>query len=294
MNCLVTKLKGVVNDPELLKLGEVKIYFPEAATIMYFECNVDGVHMVAENGQIGVGLSPSSYVTEHTVNTSAGEKYFQLQMQAGSYLSLTPKYELTKLLFRNAESVRLVGGDEQLKTMSKLDDVTIDLSDGEMIASYIANIPNLRRIQGRYNNQKVYCRIADGDVFKGANNLEYIDCGGVGINKNWNTIFALPKLEKITWVSADTIGTDYRQIHWESTTLRQSSYPILLFERYGSNTVFFKSSTDLDNYLINMASCQETVEKGTIFANTERTSASDAAVSTLEEKGYTVSISKSE
>ena len=52
----------------------------------------------------------------------------------------------------------------------------------------------------------------------------------------------------------------------------------------------FASASDTDNFIINMASCTDEgiTDKAWYFQNSHRTSASDAAVSTLQNAGYTL------
>lgn len=72
---------------------------------------------------------------------------------------------------------------------------------------------------------------------------------------------------------------------WSSESLRPSNMPKIVVSSG------FKTATDTDNFLKNMAKCSD--EKITLktfyFGNSHRTSASDAAVSTLQNAGYTLS-----
>lgn len=71
---------------------------------------------------------------------------------------------------------------------------------------------------------------------------------------------------------------------WSSESLRPSNMPKIVI------TSKFKTATDTDNFLKNMAKCSDegVVNKTFFFLNSHRTSASDAAVSTLQSAGYTL------
>lgn len=72
---------------------------------------------------------------------------------------------------------------------------------------------------------------------------------------------------------------------WSSESLRPSNMPKIVI------TSKFKTATDTDNFLKNMAKCSDkgVIGKTFFFGNSHRTSASDAAVSTLQNAGYTLS-----
>ena len=72
---------------------------------------------------------------------------------------------------------------------------------------------------------------------------------------------------------------------WSSESLRPSNMPKIVI------TSKFKTATDTDNFLKNMAKCsgEGVIGKTFFFGNSHRTSASDAAVSTLQSAGYTLS-----
>lgn len=71
---------------------------------------------------------------------------------------------------------------------------------------------------------------------------------------------------------------------WSSESLRPSNMPKIIISSG------FKTTTDTDNFLKNMAKCSdEGVDSKTFFfGNSHRTSASDAAVKTLQAAGYTL------
>lgn len=72
---------------------------------------------------------------------------------------------------------------------------------------------------------------------------------------------------------------------WSSESLRPSNMPKIVI------TSKFKTAADTDNFLKNMAKCSDegVANKVYFFYNSHRTSASDAAVSTLQSAGYTLS-----
>lgn len=105
--------------------------------------------------------------------------------------------------------------------------------------------------------------------------LENLALKGTSVSGDLSSLAVLPNLYNFTnWNLQNT---------WSSQNLRPSSSKII------SGELRFETATDTDNFLINMAKCQPSSYKYIYFQQSHRTSASDAAVSTLQGMGYTLS-----
>lgn len=93
-----------------------------------------------------------------------------------------------------------------------------------------------------------------------------------------------PKLDNVAVGSTSSF-----KCRWSSPSLRNSSLPVIKV----NYSPVFMSSTDVDNYLINMSNCAA-VNVGNIMLGTQRTIASDNAVSILKAKGYHIYINNVE
>lgn len=119
--------------------------------------------------------------------------------------------------------------------------------------------------------------MATGDIanLSTLTNLEALNVKDTSVSGDLSSLAGLSKLYNFSnWNLQNT---------WSSQDLRPSNSKII------SGQFRFATATDTDNFLINMAKCQTSEFKEIYFQQSHRTSASDAAVSTLQEKGYTLS-----
>ena len=106
-------------------------------------------------------------------------------------------------------------------------------------------------------------------------NLEELQLKDTSVSGSLSSLAGLSNLHNfINWNLQNT---------WSSQSLRPASSKII------SGQFRFATATDTDNFLINMAKCQVSDRKIIYFQQSHRTSASDAAVSALQGKGYTLS-----
>lgn len=105
-------------------------------------------------------------------------------------------------------------------------------------------------------------------------NLASINMLGNRLIGEWSTLAKLSALYNLIINTPTT---------WSSTTLRDNAYPIIL------GTLCFKTASDVDNFLINMANCVYKTGS-TLKLNIARTSASDEAVKVLENYGITITM----
>lgn len=176
----------------------------------------------------------------------------------------------------------------------KLTDLSLSHS---AVTGDIASLPNRYLLTSLdiSNNKTISVNTKDLSICTGLANLNLTDSMATGDIANLSTLTNLENLSlKNTSVSGDLSSlaglsklyyfTNWNlQNTWSSQDLRPSGRKII------SGEFRFATATDTDNFLINMAKCQESDKKRIYFQQSHRTSASDAAVSTLQGKGYTLS-----
>ena len=289
--CFVTKLAGSVNNPSLLKLGEIKVIsnltsIGDSNDYIRVDGSADkpvtlkmesGYFRQSKDNDINAG-------TEMIVDTAK-----EVFPSTGEHIiSVIPKYNLTYLqyvslnidglsLSKNLKAIILnttsSGDISALKGLTALTTLKLlntnvsgdisalgtlvnltyfDLSSSKKISGSISSLSNLAKL----TNFKLKASEVSGDLA-----TLPADC-----------IFAsLDKLAKFTWGS------------------RPTNAKIVAIE--GSPTI-----SNIDKMLQDQAACQSAISSSdlayykTITATGTRTSASDAAVQTLQSKGYTVSI----
>lgn len=103
----------------------------------------------------------------------------------------------------------------------------------------------------------------------------------------------ISKMENLMVVYAPGGGGQATAFTWSSQTLRDAELPFIAMP-YGT---YFVTSTDIDNYLINMAACvlpassaSATMRTINLSGPAGRTAASDAAVATLKAASISITI----
>lgn len=308
--CLITKLSGVVQNEDLLKMGELEIIlkgnsssgkrmpsfnFTEATVIKAINGLISAEYV--NNGNKAQELNISS--------TSGNMSCFadgEVKLRVQNKYNLVALYEedndafadfeidladlkycksLTKLNIGSNKTVK--GSLENIKdlhitdiylnpeTPSDLDNVkgwtlTSHAPEGISLSNVYGNISNIHTSFA--SNIKLTVKGTEGKSLHG-------DLGKLG--------------DKISiFVSNGNTNMD-ENFTWSSSTVRPSSYSFIPLYN-----VRFAAGTDVDNYLINAASCNfdSGHDKGIkIFCtNGTRSSASDTALATIKSNGYTVSL----
>lgn len=314
VKCLISRLDGIVNNPSLLKLGEIKVTSNLTSIGNSNDyIRVDGsadkpVTLRMETGyfraskssddSIGIEITVNSRMEifpstgEHVISVIPKyniqwlqnvavdidnlkfsknlERLILLPSSCGDISSLKDLTTLTSLKIFNA---KIHGDISSLKNLTELTDFTLL---GTQISGDIASLGTLTKmnffelsstdkIVGDVSSLKTLSKL---DRFKIINSDIYGDLSTIPANCRFAS---LNRLAKFTW------GT------------RPSSSKILAIE--GSPTI-----SNIDKMLQDQAACQASISSSdltyykTITATGTRTSASDAAVQTLQSKGYTVSI----
>ena len=291
--CLVTRLAGSVSNSSLLKLGEIKIT-SNFTTIGNSEdyIRVDGssdapITLKMESGYFRANKAEDiNSGTEKTVDTPT-----ELFPSIGEHvISVIPKYNLTYLqnvclnindlsLSKKLTSIVLKGtssGDiSVLKNLTELTYINFNncLISGDI--SVLKNLINLKSFDlSSINSKNIFGSISNLSNLSKLNNFRL---NVEGISGDLATLpancrfVALHNLAKFTWSSRPTNGK----------IVAIGGAPII---------------SNIDKMLQDQAACQASINPGdlayfkVITATGTRTSASDAAVQTLQSKGYTVSI----
>mgnify|MGYP004531052367 CR=1 FL=1 len=270
-NTFITRLKGSVSDNSILKLGEIRIgidSIKDNIALKIVSINNDGIMEIIGDG----------YFTDKSFVENLGKriKYSDLKshiayFSKGTYdVALLDKYSISSIEIQSTNTNIGVSFDVSiLKYLSSLKtlNLTNTLVSGDI--GDLSNLPSLETLNltntlvsgdiGDLSNlpslEKAYLKGSNysGDLSKMPSMLSFIS-------------FKYDKGSRLTWKNRDT------------------KYPIMSIE----GTAFLDN---VDAMLINQSNCAESNETLKIIeVNGTRTSASDAAVATLQSKGYTVSI----
>lgn len=299
--CLVTKLNGTISNDSILRIGEFVVDFNDKTTIKFNEVH-DGI---VQNGYF------TNDAGENLGTTKTNSESFTCSK--GSKLILTDKYGIINIECKNdakctinTEYLKfkksngglysckgvLVGNTSDLKdkeyntlqiTGSKLSGKFTDISisdsiqymeigytDIELNLSDLAPYKNLTAAFTLPNNTNGDLSVFDSNFSK----LNVIYFGN-----NLGTVYGdMSKLSpSIVEVSCNHKSNSFT---WKGT--RPSSATICVFDAYAN------FGDDLDAMLINQANCQKGNTLVPFILTGNRTDASDAAVATLQSKGYTI------
>lgn len=304
--CLITKMKGSVSGADLPVLGKIRIKL--LGKTNDYHSNSQGYIQVKNSNIEWAG-------DENVVELGDGVRtiYFQQPKSGIVYCSdkknvseiittwmyaADVKFEDLNKYCRNLTSLSL-SNSGQTGDLSEIADLRLTglfLSHSKVTGD-ITSLPNryLLNYLDISNNKIISVNTQDFSICTGLTDLNLTDSMATGDIANLSTLTNLETLNvRSTSVSGDLSSlaglsklyyfTNWNlQNTWSSQDLRPSSSKII------SGEFIFATATDTDNFLINMAKCQASDRKQIYFQQSHRTSASDAAVSTLQGKGYTLS-----
>lgn len=296
MKCLVTKLNGVVQNELIPKIGEKVIHFSKTRNSFSF-ANSDSTTLKL----IGDGC----YFTDSTYSQNYGKNSEVDAYNGNSYKTFyvyAPKG--ADLIFNVYNNVVL-----------QLYDCEFDVSNLYFSSKYrnTTNITNCqtpqvsleRLLEGRSiaGVLELDCAYGNLDVVKNQTSLNTCALYSSGIYGDLSSLSSLNNLglvrlnkTKVTGDLSKLPSSVYCTIFDSETSLSWDG------ERDSSSYIMAINDTptlnNVDNMLINQAKCRaytygnasSTPWNFTISVKGTRTSASDAAVTTLQQKGYTVSI----
>ena len=308
--CLITKLSGVVQNEDLLKMGELEIIlkgnsssgkrmpsfqFTEATVIKAINGLISAEY--ANNGNKAQELNISSLsgnmscFADGEVRLRVENKYnlVSLYEQDNDYFA-DLEIDLADLKYCKSLTKLNIGLNKTVKgSLEDIKDLPItDIYLNQETPSDLANVKGWTLTS--YSPEGVALNNVYGDISNIHTSFASIIKLYVGGTKGKSLHGDLGKLgDKIQiFVSNGDTNMD-ENFTWSSSTVRPSSYSFIPLYN-----VRFATGTDVDNYLINAASCN--FDSGhdqniKIFCtNGTRSSASDAALATIKSNGYSVSL----
>lgn len=284
MDCLVTKLKGTVNDSSLMALGEIEIKYKSTGKQVFKLSSTGDVRFIVKSGNATFIGSDTTTDLGKDITVSDGE-YRTIERKDDNevVIGIMNKYNLKAFNFGDDSS----DYDFSELAYSPLIDYGIGAASNTGLKGDILSLPNtLKRLTIYYYDNA----ISISSIISRWANLESLVLSNIteisGNMKDLNSLAALKHLEINSRV--------YTQLtmEWPSTTHRNSS--LSRIELSSQNyPVVFSTPTDADNFIINMASCQPGSETDIKYTTkcisvTSRTAASNSAVQTLVSGGWKV------
>lgn len=304
--CLITKMKGSVGGADLPVLGKIRIKLLGKTNDNHSN----------SQGYINVKNSNMEWAGEEKVvseETGSYTIYFKQPKNGVVYCSDKSNISFISTSWMYAADVKFEDLNEYCRNLTSLSlsnsGQTGDLSEiaglkltylslsHSKVTGDITSLPNRHLLTNLdiSNNKTISVNTQDFSICTGLTNLNLTDSMATGDIAILSTLTNLETLNvKNTSVSGDLSSlaglsklynfTNWNlQNTWSSQDLRPSSSKII------SGEFRFATATDTDNFLINMAKCQASDRKQIYFQQSHRTRASDAAVSALQGKGYTLS-----
>ena len=275
-NCLVTKLKGSVNNDNLPMYDTLKVALSAGTEIkVHFDVS-DLVKVLTKDGLFEFTFEPNN--TSYPLYTPATDTIlFIKNKRALNTLTTIGGGGLVQGISNFMEYL------SSIKYCTNLTSVAAAFTGGDLsdIASILPQLTNL---------------ILTKSLVEGS---EYIT-GDIALLSNNPYITSLQGVMDGTDITGDlsTAGQSVNHVYlsqgrgrkgtWKGT--RDSSYPIISFLSPMLAGSYVDFGDDLDNMLINQAACSLTGTHSNkkIVVTGNRTTASDTAVSTLKEKGYQI------
>lgn len=309
--CLITKLNGSVGNTNLPVLGKIRVMFT----------GTDNKNGVSITGHFTLQGSTATWKGDGTCNigTPIGDSSYNVDpdKNAKGILLIDSKKDIsvisstycygTNVDFSDINKYCTVlkqlklSNSEQTGDLSEIADLSsleiLDVSSSKVTGSF-ANatyLQNLKKLNISKNN-KIVCSLSDlSSCFA----LEDLDIKRSSVTGDLSALSTCIKLKNLETEDSGITGSisslaniksfiNYNSYSkpntWSSSSLRPSSHPKI------TGNIKFASASDTDNFIINMASCTDEgiTNKAWYFQQSHRTSASDAAVSTLQNAGYTL------
>lgn len=276
--CLLTKLNGIVENPRLPKLeecviefngkGSVNLALNEESTIRV----VDGVFSDSTYSQNnGTSKTVSSLEFQYILPTGSSALLFLPKKKITSLIPSNCSFDFNQMLYMpnlvnpgcGSSCVPINKLDIQ-EFFSKYNALTFQFSS-KVVKGDIAGLRDKVTTWIRLEGMDIY-----GDISNITSNADQIFLSGTKIGGELSSL-----------TCEQCMFFNNGQFTWKNT--RPSSKKILPL--IGNANL----GDDVDAMLINQANCVVGTNK-TISVLGNRTSASDAAVATLQQKGYTVSV----
>lgn len=345
MKCLVTKLQGVVNDSNLLKIGDMPIYVRKSndAKASQYKLTIktlkdskveiigDGYFtdegMVTNKGKIisiPANTSTTLYFSNGDYEARVSNKYdidmFNLTEDGSSnnnFLSINLddlrfSDKLTSLTLSNSKSygdIKNLQGKDNIRTVYlsntnvtgdakviSINNLTTLYIKSDNISYDISNLAGTTKLSA-VNFADTSLQTGNLSNLSGNNSLKYIGSLGKGLSGDISVISNFRSLEqRVLRSNSDNITGDIGKLPDNITYFSSDNKVREYTYSKGSRTNILSVSnvklSNVDTFLNDMAdlSVPSNISFKVITLVGTRTSASDAAVQALQQKGYTVTI----
>lgn len=314
-NCLITKLKGSIDNELIPKVGELHVGFEKTeqdVTVMHFGSRKESTMRIVgdsyftdKNGKTNLGkikvLNPNIeqdvYMNNSTFDLFIDNKYSIYNFtnyKIDTYPSFKDKISLDINALKYSNLHRFILQNSYIEG-----DISALGNSTNLITLYAYCCPNIYGNTSSLSKLRNLSRVnfnlspnIDSNLEDFINNVNLVELVGIksgdlSVLKNLNLLEQISVNDEVTGDLAKVPNSVYffasegnKKITWSS---RDTNGFIISI-----NNVYF---SNIDDVLINESKC---TSKGNSF-NTialigTRTSASDSAVATLQQKGYTVSI----
>lgn len=328
--CLVTRLSGTVNNDNLLRIGEfaikvAKVDSPTDAT----QCISVGIINAKSKARIiGSGYFTDKTLSENKGNEIeliTGRNNLYVSKNTDVVCVIENKYNINILeSFAPGQTTPNYAKNksfslDDLKFSPYLKMVNFSNSDIQGSISSFDGFTNLEIVSISNTNVK-----GNLSALRSSTNLRYLSLSGTNIEGNLSAISGLTNLTNLSIQNCNGITGNLsgikaltklkeiylnRNIGGDLATISPACYFIGIIEqtydwttRDSSANIFAIECSNarvknVDKMLIDFANCNaaipsQAVRYKTIYVKGTRTSASDDAVATLQQKGYTVGIAK--
>ena len=334
--CLVTKLNGQTDNPNLLKIGEMRIYFakvsgstPRKIALSFnkdCQVSINGGYFTNNNLSSNIGTTEDFVANvEKEIFISNDECYISIpnkySLLKGLCNSETMSFDISSIKFSkglislDVGKSNVYGNISAFQGLQKITGLSLGNSQlygdisalGKAISltslgitntKIIGNISSLQQLT-KLNILEVNETDVEGDIaaLQNMTLLKFINANYSKLSGNISAFNNMSQLTTIYMKSKGTITGDISSLPanvvflsstaenkftWENT--RPNSSSIISFDNVNFGSY-------VDSMLNNMANCTaKDVSNKVIKVIGTKTSASDAAVQTLQSKGYTVSV----
>lgn len=303
VKCLITKLKGVTDNSSLLKIGELPFHLHVGKQPTQYNrkiCILSGADTEARvtNGYFTDNNFSGNIGSVSKVTSNVLSRLIMANTECNVFIG--DKYSLLKIDLENWDGSNIVDSDVEfdisnLTFCKKLQNLNAPKSKFYGDISSLKDLNNMQSIN--LSSTKV---TGDISVFARKSNLMSLGFNATKVGGNIETLSDCPLLETMSLGydvaitgDASRMPSKFRNLTagnlanltWKNS--RNASYPIISF----ISATGINFGEDLDAMLINQATCaipDSGVKSMTVIG--KKTSASDAAIATLQQKGYTISV----
>lgn len=263
--CFVTKLKGVVENATIPKVGELIIGLNDTTSSALFSFLSQSSTM-STKGNITITNRDNSNVVEAPVSDG------NYTLNGTGYLCISNKYGLYNLLFPVGKGKFFDFSTLDLDSLSFCKDLEKITIQGDSLMGNLNVLENCSIKEMELSSDNIYGKLSPFLTKEGVSKVV------VNSSKITETVDLSKCAKSMTY-----FYSQYAKGSWKS---ERSS------DAYIISLPFIGLGEDLDAMLINQAKCKASTNGNKLIsASGIRTASSNEAISTLQSKGYTVSVS---